>query len=456
LFHSISTQHFPHRSSLIYPMNDLPSILKYIFEKTTHNQTGTVADYIPQLATVDPDQYGMAFCDIHGKLTCQGDATTDFCLQSCSKPLTYCLARCLQSRQETCIVHAHVGYEPSGRPFNEFVLNRDGLPHNPLINAGAVMVASMVHPNDEPANRFETVLDFYRKMSGNHGKIGFDNSVFLSEKHHADRNTSLAYYMRENNAYDGTPTPSQLSDHLDLYFQACSITANCEVCAVIASTIANDGVCPVNGERVVDASIVKDVKAIMYGCGMYDFSGQFGFCVGLPAKSGVSGCVMLVIPNVGGLCVWSPRLDVMGNSVRGIEFCLEFSQQTESRFHLFSNTNSSEESLFQVIQYASNGDVQQLGAIEDNTLFGASDYDGRTPMHLACSEAQVDVITFLMTKPGVRTDVKDRWGYTPLDELVRHAERLRQKEPTTETTELITRLDSCIAHMRTDHTPEST
>jgi glutaminase len=305
------------------------------------------------------------------------------------------------------------------------VLNREGLPHNPLINAGAMMVASMVHPNDEPAKRFDAVLDFYKQMSGSYGKIGFDNGVFLSEKHHADRNISLAYYMRENNAFDGTPTPSQLNDHLDLYFQACSITVNCEIVAIMASTIANNGVCPVGEKRVVDASIVKDIKCIMYSCGMYDFSGQFGFCVGLPAKSGVSGCVMVVIPDVGGLCVWSPRLDVMGNSVRGIEFCLELSKQTEAKYHMFSSTdsllnNTHEPSLYQIIQYASNGDVDRLRTVADKSLLGSSDYDGRTPLHLACAEGHEAVVRFLL-EVGVKIDATDRWGRTPMDEVHAYA-----------------------------------
>lgn len=318
-------------------MPSLHTLLPQLYHSTRDLTDGNVADYIPQLANINPDLYAISFCDIYGKQTHVGDTTQDFCLQSCSKPFAYCLARTrfADGCGDAVNVHKHVGFEPSGRAFNEFVLNHDGLPHNPLINAGAIMVASLVLPSHEPSDRFNAVMEFYGKLSGHAGRIGFDNAVCLSEKHHADRNLSLAYYMRENHAYSGEPTPSQLQDHLNLYFQCCSVTVNAQVAAVMAATLANQGVCPLNGSTVVPPYVVKDVLAIMYSCGMYDYSGQFGFEVGLPAKSGVSGCVLVAIPNVGGLCIWSPRLDRMGNSVRALACCAELTRLTGGRYHLF-------------------------------------------------------------------------------------------------------------------------
>ena len=136
-------------------------------------------------------------------------------------------------------MHNHVGYEPSGRAFNEFCLNNRNIPHNPMINSGAMMVASFLYSDDEPSQRFENVKHFYEDISGHIGKIGFDNSVFLSEKRHADRNISLAYYMRENNAFYCKPTPHDMNENLDLYFQCCSVTINSQIAAVMAATLAN-------------------------------------------------------------------------------------------------------------------------------------------------------------------------------------------------------------------------
>ena len=341
-------------------LDSLITLLDQIYEETKTNTAGKVADYIPQLADVNPDLYGVAFCSIDGAVHCIGDTEQQFCLQSCCKPLNYCYARCINEID----VHQHVGYEPSGRSFNSFVLNDDGLPHNPMINAGAIMVSSLIHPTDEPSVRFSSVKQFYQTMGGKVGSVGFDNGVFLSEKHHADRNTSLAYYMRENKAFFNSPSPNEIQDSLNLYFQCCSITMSCRTCSAIAGTLANSGISPVNKEAVVPKDIVRDCLSLMYACGMYDFSGQFAFKIGLPAKSGVSGCLMLVIPNVGGVCIWSPRLDRMGNSVRGVAFCQRLAELTQNRFHIFDSVVSTLGSSAQPpIALPDCGDVWQLSLI---------------------------------------------------------------------------------------------
>ena len=420
----------------------LQELIDSLYISTREIEEGKVADYIPQLAKVDPNKYGISICDIKGQGYSVGDTDEQFCLQSCSKPLNYCLARSLNPD-----VHSHVGYEPSGRKFNSHVLNPDGLPHNPMINAGAIMVSSLIGADLEPSKRFELVKEFYEELSGGKGVglsredgntagkpdgktdgniIGFDNTVFLSERHHADRNMSLAYYMRESGAFKGEPSPSDIQNCLDLYFQCCSVTINTDIGAIMAATLANGGVCPVSNKEVIDKAIVRDCLSLMYQCGMYDFSGQFAFKIGLPAKSGVSGCLLLVIPNVAGICIWSPPLDEMGNPVRGIEFCKQFVEKTHYKYHIFhSVTHSEEQGLIpedndskvqKLISAAAQGELERIRELVfQGVNLESSDYDGRTPLHLAAVNGHVNVVKYLV-EYGVDKVVKDRWNNTPYDE----------------------------------------
>ena len=270
-----------------------------------------------------------SLCDLNGNIMAVGDSENHFCLQSCVKPLNYCLARAQRSCPR-CSYHAQpCGLRAFGCGLQRLCDEPRGPSHNPLINSGAMMTAALIAADCEPSARFDMLKKFICRLSGFGGHaIGYDNSVYLSEKVHADRNISLAYYMRENKAFPGEPTQSELMEHLDLYFQACSLTATCRTMAAIAATLANHGKSPVSGETILEPEIVMDALSIMFMCGMYDFSGQFAFSIGLPAKSGVAGALLIVIPNVGGICTWSPRLDELGNSVRGVAFCNELAKRT--------------------------------------------------------------------------------------------------------------------------------
>jgi glutaminase len=183
-------------------MNDkkIYEIFQNIYDLVKPIKDGKVADYIPQLQKVNPEDFGFSVCSVSdGSITSYGDTTVNFCLQSCSKPLTYCIAHELYGLEK---IHKSVGFEPSGQTFNAHTLNNEGKPHNPMINAGAIIVASMIEPDKEPADRFDIVHNYYSRMAGNKIKeTNFNNSVYLSEQQHADRNISLAYYMRENGAF---------------------------------------------------------------------------------------------------------------------------------------------------------------------------------------------------------------------------------------------------------------
>lgn len=399
--------------------NNLNEIIQEIYNNLLSVTEGKVADYIPELGNVNPDKFSISLCRVNGERINVGDYKDYFCLQSCSKPLSYCIAHDLMGRNK---LHQHVGYEPSGQEFNAFILNKQGLPHNPMINSGAIMVASQIERNKEPSERFNIIKTYYSKMCGNIGKVGFDNSVFLSEQHNADRNISLAYYMRQNGAFGKEHiTPNEITESLNLYFQQCSTTINSEMGSVIAATLANGGINPITSDRVVSTDSVKDCLTLMYGCGMYDYSGQFSFEIGLPAKSGVSGCVLLVVPNKFGVCIWSPPLDEQGNSVKGIEFCKLINEKLN--LHIFDNIiksriNLSDSISSNFIKMCHEGDidgVKNMLISNKGMNLNTGDYDKRTPLHLASAEGHYEIVKLLLDNGAEIT--KDRWSNTPINEL---------------------------------------
>ncbi|MDP6692408.1 MAG: glutaminase [Alphaproteobacteria bacterium] len=421
-----------------------------IFDRVRAENSGVPADYIPQLNVQgeEADRFGVALCTTDGQRASFGDARKFFTVQSTSKPITYALA---VEEHGSRYVHEFVGHEPSGVGFNELTLNRDNQPHNPMINAGAIMTASLVGLTDKrrligggeaqggglrgwSGRRFDHVLDRWKALCGNQ-EPRFSTSVFLSERETADRNFALAYFMRENGAF---PDDVDMHDVLEFYLQCCAIEVNAEMMSVIAATFANGGICPVTGERVLQTDTVRNCLSLMSGCGMYDFSGEFAFTIGLPAKSGVSGAMMVVIPNVMGFCVWSPRLDALGNSVRGVAFCRELVRKFN--FHNYDDLTGSSRRMNprlnpiqvrarevnEMIWAASKGD---LGAIQDQLGRGAAlnfgDYDLRTPLHLAAAENQSHVVRYFVDQAAAaggngNLSPRDRWGGTPLDDAYQH------------------------------------
>ncbi|XP_030211362.1 glutaminase kidney isoform, mitochondrial isoform X1 [Gadus morhua] len=385
---------------------------------------GQVADYIPQLARFSPDLWAVSLCTVDGQRHTVGDTKVPFCLQSCVKPLKYAIA---VHDHGTDYVHRFIGKEPSGLRFNKLFLNEDDKPHNPMVNAGAIVCTSLIKHGASNAEKFDYVMDFMNKLAGNE-YVGFSNATFQSERESGDRNFAIGYYLKEKKCF---PEGTDMTSILDFYFQLCSIEVTCESASVMAATLANGGFCPITGERVLSPEAVRNTLSLMHSCGMYDFSGQFAFHVGLPAKSGVSGGILLVVPNVMGVMCWSPPLDKLGNSVRGIRFCTDL--LSLCNFHNYDNLkhfakkldprreggDQRVKSVINLLFAAYTGDVSALRRFALSSMdMEQRDYDSRTALHVAAAEGHAEVVRFLLEACKVNAVPKDRWGNTPMDEAV--------------------------------------
>uniref|UniRef100_A0A8C4DMU2 glutaminase n=1 Tax=Dicentrarchus labrax TaxID=13489 RepID=A0A8C4DMU2_DICLA len=379
-----------------------------LYENAKNMSGGQVADYIPQLARFSPDLWAVALCTVDGQRHTVGDTKVPFCLQSCVKPLKYAIA---VHDHGTEYVHRFIGKEPSGLRFNKLFLNEEDKPHNPMVNAGAIVCTSLIK-----------VMNFMNKLAGNE-YVGFSNATFQSERESGDRNFAIGYYLKEKKCF---PEGTDMTSILDFYFQLCSIEVTCESASVMAATLANGGFCPITGERVLSPEAVRDTLSLMHSCGMYDFSGQFAFHVGLPAKSGVAGGILLVVPNVMGIMCWSPPLDKLGNSVRGIQFCTDL--VSLCNFHNYDNLRHFAKKLD---PRREGGDQREsflsrcLTFVDYSSRFALSsmdmeqrDYDSRTALHVAAAEGHGEVVRFLLEACKVNPVPKDRWGNTPMDEAV--------------------------------------
>uniref|UniRef100_A0A8C9ZJM1 glutaminase n=1 Tax=Sander lucioperca TaxID=283035 RepID=A0A8C9ZJM1_SANLU len=370
-----------------------------LYVKAKNMSGGQVADYIPQLARFSPDLWAVALCTVDGQRHTVGDTKVPFCLQSCVKPLKYAIA---VHDHGTEYVHRFIGKEPSGLRFNKLFLNEEDKPHNPMVNAGAIVCTSLIK-----------VMNFMNKLAGNE-YVGFSNATFQSERESGDRNFAIGYYLKEKKCF---PEGTDMTSILDFYFQLCSIEVTCESASVMAATLANGGFCPITGERVLSPESVRDTLSLMHSCGMYDFSGQFAFHVGLPAKSGVAGGILLVVPNVMGIMCWSPPLDKLGNSVRGIQFCTVRVSQVWLSKKPYKRGRV--KSVINLLFAAYTGDVSALRRFALSSMdMEQRDYDSRTALHVAAAEGHAEVVRFLLEACKVNPVPKDRWGNTPMDEAV--------------------------------------
>lgn len=277
---------------------------------------GTLASYIPELAKVDPDQFAICLVTTDGVAYTVGDSEQPFTIQSISKAFVYAAALADRGQE---YVGAKVGVEPSGDAFNSISLHpQTGAPLNPMINAGAIATTSLVGGETVEAQwtRIHGALSTFAGRP-----LAVDEQVYQSESETGHRNRGIAWMLKNFGIVEGDPMAE-----LENYFRQCSVLVSCRDLAHMAATLANRGVNPLTGERAVPGEYVERVLSVMASCGMYDFAGSWLTEVGMPAKSGVGGGIVAVLPGRFGIAVFSPRLDAKGNSVRGIEVCKRLSR----------------------------------------------------------------------------------------------------------------------------------
>lgn len=334
-------------------------VQRYLDEIVTEYRSvtdGALADYIPELAEVDPAGFGLTLSASDGYLYEAGDARTEFTIQSISKPFTYALALDLVGQ---AAVDAKIGVEPSGDAFNEISVDPiTKTPKNPMINAGAIAAVSLI-PGANPDERFEKIVDFYSACAGR--PLELDEDVYRSEKATGNRNRAIAYMLTSFGVLEDP------DDVLDVYFRQCSLRVNSVDLARMGATLARGGVNPQTGRRVTGADVVQRTLSVMVTCGMYNAAGDWVSAVGMPAKSGVGGGIVAVLPGQLGIGVYSPLLDDRGNSVRGVLVCRSMSERLGLHFLTVSRQSratirATYEPRERVRVYEIHGDLMFAGA----------------------------------------------------------------------------------------------
>ena len=302
----------------------IQAYLDSLHARLASNQDGALANYIPELSKADPSWFSISLVTMDGVVYSTGDSDQKFTIQSISKPFVFATALADRGVE---LVTSKVGVEPSGDAFNSISLNpKTGAPLNPMINAGAIATASLVS-GATPEAQWERIQSSMSAFVGR--DLSLDADVYRSESDTGFRNRAIAWMLKNFGIIDGEPMAS-----LENYFRQCSLLVDCRDLAFMAATLANGGIHPVTGQRALPSEHVERVLSVMATCGMYDFAGSWLYEVGMPAKSGVGGGIIAVLPGRFGIGIFSPLLDPKGNSVRGIEVCRHLSR--DFGLHVFN------------------------------------------------------------------------------------------------------------------------
>jgi len=296
------------------------------------DDSGTVADYIPELKKADPRHFGVSLATIDGHVYEIGDSNIPFTIQSISKAFVFALALEMFGGEA---VEAVIGVEPSGDAFNSIRLRPDNRPYNPMVNTGAIACSGLIY-KAKGGDAFACIRQALGRFAGR--ELDVDEAVFASERETGDRNRAIAYLLRNYAVLDG-----DVGAVLDVYFRQCSVLVTARDLAVMAATLANNGVNPVTGDQVMNPYTVARTLSVMTSSGMYDYAGEWIYRVGMPAKSGVGGGIVAALPAQLGLGTFSPPLDAHGNSVRGLKICEALS--THFGLHMLNRTGDVRSSI---------------------------------------------------------------------------------------------------------------
>jgi glutaminase len=327
----------------------LQRFLTHCYEEFRADDSGAVADYIPELKRADPAHFGVALVTIDGHVYEVGDTAVPFTIQSVSKAFVFALALELVGEER---VAAAIGVEPSGEAFNSIRLTNDNRPFNPMVNAGAIACSGLIHQVDGAA-AFERIREKLSQFAGR--ELSVDDAVHASEVTTGNRNRAIAWLLRNYLVVQG-----DVDAVLDTYFRQCAVLVTARDLAVMAATLANRGINPVTRVQVISPHVVARTLSVMTSSGMYDYAGEWIYRVGIPAKSGVGGGIVAALPSQIGLGTFSPRLDSHGNSVRGLKVC----EALSARFDLHMLNRSA--------------DVRTC-VIADYGIFGISSRRSRQP-----------------------------------------------------------------------------
>ena len=327
--------------------NTISRIIAELHETYRHDTSGAVADYIPELTQTNPEWFGISIVTTDGHQYEVGDTREKFTIQSISKAFTYGMILDEHGAEK---VAARIGVEPSGEAFNSIRLDPEtGRPPNPMVNAGAIAASGMV-TGTGLEDRFEKLRSQFSRYADE--ELTLDDSVYQSESSTGFRNRAIANLLRNFEKLD-----DPVDESVELYFKQCSIEVTCADLAVMAGSLANGGVNPKTGERVLKAENVEKVLSVMSTCGIYDHSGEWMFHVGLPAKSGVGGGIIGVLPGKLSVAVFSPLLDPKGNSVRGVKTFREISRRFN--LHFFNSPVMSDYCIRRVYRLSEIGSNRQ-------------------------------------------------------------------------------------------------